>query len=103
MNSFNSLSGGVTPMRLSVRVNQDALGVLHPSPIGAGEAFITIRHNTDPKIAVISFAGMDQAMVTFDSMGTKGIAYTALSPIACAVNAMSIENLIHHMNESMLG
>lgn len=90
-------------MRLSVRVNQDAVGVLHPSPIGAGEAYITIKHNSEPKIAIISFAGMDQAMVTFDSMGTKGIAYTALNPIASAANAMSIENIIHHMNENMVG
>jgi len=90
-------------MRVSVRVTQDALGVLHPSPIGGGEAFITIKHNGDPKIAVISFAGMDQAMVSFDSMGTKAIAYTSLNPVACAVNAMSIENIIHHMNENMVG
>lgn len=90
-------------MRLTVRVNQDAVGVLHPSPIGAGEAYITIKHNNEPKIAVISFSGADQAMVMFDSTGTKGITYTSLNPVASAVNSMSIENIIHHMNENMVG
>lgn len=89
-------------MRLSVRVNQDAIGVLYPSPIGPGEAFITIRHNSDPKVAVINFFGADQAMVQFDSNGSKGIAYTILSPTSTVVDVTSIENLIQHMNENML-
>lgn len=95
---------GNTPVKLSVRVTQDAIGVLTPSFGGQGEAFITIQQSTDAaKSAVIHFMGMNQALVTFDSLGCKGITYTALNPQHNAIIAQSIENIVAHMNENMLG
>lgn len=94
---------GNSPVKLPVRVTQDATGVLTPSFCGQGTAFITIQQNAGPKTAVIHFAGMNQALVTFDDMGLKGITYTALNPMHNEVIARSIENIVAHMNENMLG
>lgn len=99
---MNYLQGN-SPVKLPVRVTQDALGVLTPSFGGQGEAFVTIQHNGDPKTALIQFAGMNQALVTFDALGMKGITYTALNPYHNAIIAQSIENIVAHMNENMLG
>lgn len=80
------------------------MGVLVPSFGGQGTAFITIQQSTnEAKSAVINFAGMNQALVTFDSLGSKGITYTALNPAHNAIIAQSIENIVAHMNENMLG
>lgn len=90
-------------MQLPVRVTQDATGALVPSFGGQGTALITISNDNGPKTAIINFAGMNQALVTFDSMGMKGITYTALNPMHNAVIAQSVENIIAHMNENMIG
>lgn len=94
---------GLIPMQMPVRVNQDATGVLTPSFGGQGTAYITIQQGEGPKTAVISFFGMNQALVSFDSLGMKGINYTCLHGGVTAVDCKSIENIIHHMNENMLG
>lgn len=90
-------------MLLNVKVNQDAVGVLTPSPLGIGTATISIDHNVFPKTAVIGFFGYNQASVTFDDMGTMGVSYALLNPMADAIVQQSIENIIQHMNENMLG
>lgn len=90
-------------MKLPVRVTQDKTGVLIPSFAGQGVAYITIQQNSGPKTAVVEFHGMNQALVNFDSMGMKGINYTALNPAYTSIDAQSIENIIGHMNENMLG
>lgn len=78
--------------------------MLTPSFGGQGMAFITIQQTDQgPKTAIVHFAGMNQALVTFDSLGIKGITYTALNPMHDAVIAQSIENIVAHMNENMLG
>ena len=95
---------GNAPMKLPVRVTKDVTGVLTPSFAGEGTAWITIRNNNvDPKTAVINFEGMDQALVSFDSLGMKGIQYTPLNPMHNSIIASSIENIVYHMNENMLG
>lgn len=91
-------------MQMPVRVNQDATGVLTPSFGGQGTAYITMQQNSDgPKTAIVAFNGMNQALVQFDSLGMKGINYTLLSPMASSVDCQSVENIIRHMNENMLG
>lgn len=95
---------GITPVKLPVRVTQDVMGVLIPSLSGQGLAHITIQQSSDqPKTAIIEFCGLNQALVSFDSMGTRGLNYTVLNPMATAIDCQSIENIINHMNENMLG
>jgi hypothetical protein len=92
-----------TPMQLQVSVAQDALGVLTPNFIGPGKATVTINDTPGAKTATIAFAGMNQALVTFDAFGMKGISYTALNPMHDQIIAQSIENIMQHMNANMLG
>ena len=94
---------GIIPMQMPVRVNQDATGVLTPSFGGSGTAYITMQQGDGPKTAIINFFGMNQAMVSFCSLGLKGINYTCLNPQVTSVDLQSIENIIRHMNENMLG
>lgn len=90
-------------MQLSVSVTQDDVGALVPSPVGHGVAFIIINHVSSPKSAIINFAGANQALATFDDMGTRALSYTLLNPMACMVTQRSVENIIEHMNNNMLG
>jgi hypothetical protein len=90
-------------MQLSVSVTQDDVGALVPSPMGHGVAYVTINHNDSPKSAIISFAGINQAVATFDDFGTRALTYNLLNPGACMVIQRSVENIIEHMNNNMLG
>lgn len=92
-------------MQFQVRVKQDVTGILIPSPTGPDVALVSIQNNegSNPKTAIISFAGINQALATFDAMGTKCITYTALNPYHNAVIASSIENIIVHLNNNMMG
>lgn len=90
-------------MQLNVSVTQDDLGALIPHPRGEGTACITIRHNDSPKSAIISFYGINQAVVSFDDLGTRALTYSMLNPLGCSVTQRSVENLIEHLNNNMLG
>lgn len=90
-------------MQLPVKVTQDAVGTLVPSPIGQGMAYITINHNDSPKTAIINFFGINQAVASFDDLGMKALNYALLNPGASMIDQQSVENIIEHMNINMLG
>lgn len=86
-------------MNLQISVAQQPDGSLVPNPFGEGVAIVNMTDDpTQPKTAIIMFAGLNQAVVNFDDTGRQVINYTLFNPAADIATQVTVENLIHHIS-----
>jgi len=90
-------------MQIQISVAQQLDGSLAPMPLGDGTAIVTMNDDpTQPKTAIIMFAGLNQAVVNFDETGTQVLNYTLLNPMADIITQQTVENLIPHISANLL-
>jgi hypothetical protein len=72
--------------------------VLIPHPNGNVEAHVTYQLTEDGKMALISFAGQNRAVVHFSSTGSKVISYTSLGMDDSIEMQQSVDNIVAVLN-----
>ena len=81
-------------MNYHINVSQQPDGSLAPNMMGEGVAVVSM--NPD-RTVIITFAGMNQAVVNLDETGTRALNYTLFNPAADIAVQTSVENLIRHI------
>lgn len=90
-------------MQIQINVTQQLDGSLMPMPLGEGCAIVTLNDDpTQPRTAIITFSGLNQAVVNFDETGTQVLNYTLLNPMADVIIQQTVENLIPHISSNLL-
>jgi hypothetical protein len=85
-------------MNYQINVSQQPDGSLAPNHLGEGVATVNVNNDpTQPKTAIITFFGFNQAVVNFDETGTQVLNYTLLNPAADFTTQRSVENLIRYI------
>ena len=83
----------------SLQLQADILpdGSLAVNPGGAVPILIVVSHSIETgKIAVITFGGYSQAVVTFDETGSRPINYTLYNPMPDMALESSVQRIVDH-------
>lgn len=83
---------------LQIPVSMLPDGSITPSPVG--QAVAEVVFSTDPsgsKTALIRFAGMNQALATYDALGNHVVSFTPYDITGNAAIDRSIRNIINHI------
>jgi len=80
-----------------IPIVQNLDGSYTPSDQGLGFAVVTYNYDISGKTAIINFAGVNQAVVTFDETGTMVVSYHMLNMMASAQDMASVENISRYL------
>jgi len=85
-------------MSVQINITQQADGQVCPHPNGEGMAIVSYSKAPDgSKVGTVTFAGVPQAVLYFDTLGQCIISYYAYNPML----APSVENIIRHINQTV--
>jgi hypothetical protein len=83
-----------------IPIMQNLDGSYSPHMQGMGVAIVTYNYDVTGKTAIISFAGVNQAVVTFDETGTTVVSYHMLNLMATASDMASVENIARYLGSA---
>ena len=87
-------------MNMNIPVAQAPDGTLFPCVDGNGTATVMYSQDeTGARIAIISFMGVNQALVTFDESNNQAISYMLYNPAPDLATAKSVENIIRAITQ----
>jgi hypothetical protein len=64
---------------------------------GMGLAIVTYNYDISGKTAIINFAGINQAVITFDETGRMVVSYHMLNLAASASDMATVENISRYL------
>jgi hypothetical protein len=80
-----------------IPIMQNLDGSYSPHDQGMGFAVVTYNYDISGKTAIISFAGVNQAVVTFDETGRMVVSYHMLNLMASASDMATVENISRYL------
>ena len=88
---------------MSIRVSQQPDGSLIPDLSGNCQVAVTFnRDDAGGLTGLLSFAGSNQAALTYDQSNSMIVSYHVLNVMADAATMQSIENIIHQLNSGAM-
>jgi hypothetical protein len=85
--------------QISIAQNTD--GSYSPHDQGMGMAFVSYNYDISGKTAIINFAGINQASVTFDETGSTVVSYHMLNLNATASDMTTVENIARYLTSAV--
>lgn len=80
-----------------IPIMQNLDGSYSPSDMGMGFAIVTYNYDISGKTAIINFAGVNQAVITFDETGRMVVSYHMLNLMASASDMATVENISRYL------
>lgn len=80
-----------------IPIMQNVDGSYSPHEHGLGFAVVTYNYDVSGKTAIINFAGINQAVVTFDETGRMVVSYHMLNLLASAQDMATVENISRYL------
>lgn len=83
-----------------IPIMQNLDGSYSPNVAGMGFALVTYNYDISGKTAIINFAGINQAVLTFDETGTSVVSYHMLNQYATAQDMATVENIARYLGSA---
>lgn len=99
--SLQLLEEITTMQSAQIPIMQNLDGSYSPHNQGMGIAVVTYNYDISGKTALINFAGMNQAVVTFDEMGNTVVSYHMLNLGATAQDMATVENIARYLGSAV--